>query len=209
MTGTFDQRPTGVPLPRSFYQHTPQRVARQLLGKRLVRATSEGWVSGRIVETEAYLARRDPACHAARGRTAKNTSMFGPAGHAYVYPIHARHCFNVVTEPDGVASAVLVRAVEPQDGMWLMEDRRRTPAVADLARGPARLCEAFAIDRELDGWDLTLGEMLWVADDEDVSSSAKRVGRSPRIGVTSGAHLRLRFYLRGNPHVSGPKRLRE
>src|SRR5690606_29404774 len=105
------------PLPRSFYGREPALVARELLGKRLLRQSPEGLTSGRIVETEAYLSSNDPACHATRGQTRKNTTMFGPAGHSYVYMIHSRWCLNAVTETVGKPSAVLIRAIEPLDGL--------------------------------------------------------------------------------------------
>jgi DNA-3-methyladenine glycosylase len=190
-----------APLPRSFYARDPVAVARSLLGRLLLRRTAEGVSGGRIVETEAYLAAHDPACHAARGRTRKNASMFGPPGHAYVYPIHARYCFNVVTEPEDVASAVLIRAVEPLTGVAAMQLRRRREPLRDLASGPAKLCEALAIDRHLDGWDLTLGRQLWIAD--DAGPPVFRIAQSPRIGVTSAQDLPLRFFVAGSRFVSG------
>jgi DNA-3-methyladenine glycosylase len=197
------------PLLQKFYDRHAADVARDLLGKLLIRETAEGPVSGRILETEAYLARDDSACHAARGKTHKNASMFGPPGHAYVYPIHSRYCFNVVTEPEGVASAVLVRAVEPLTGLTLMETRRGRDVLRELASGPAKLCEAFDIDRRLDGWDLTLGRHLWIVDDGVSPIPAASIGCSPRIGVTSAEHLPLRFYIRSHALVSGPRRLRD
>src|SRR2546430_5517537 len=121
-------------LPQEFYLREPVVVARELLGKRLVSETSAGVCGGRIVEVEAYLSRRDPACHASRGMTNRNAAMFGPAGHAYVYMIHSRWCLNAVTEPQGVPSAILIRAIEPLDGVELMHQRRRTDIVRDLAR---------------------------------------------------------------------------
>src|SRR5687767_11787844 len=108
-------------LPRDFFARDPVTVARELLGKILVRESEEGLVSGRIVESEAYLSSRDPACHAHRGPNRKNATMFGPAGHAYVYMIHARWCLNAVTEDAGCGSAVLIRAVEPLQGLELMQ----------------------------------------------------------------------------------------
>jgi DNA-3-methyladenine glycosylase len=196
------------PLSREFYNRDPVLVARELLGCLLLRATADGIGGGRIVETEAYLSSGDPACHASRGQTRKNRSMFGRAGHAYVYPIHARYCFNVVTEPEDVPSAVLVRAIEPQQGVALLRQRRGCHGVHELASGPAKLCEALAIDTELDGWDLTLGRRLWIAAASDARTDQAVVGRSARIGVTSAHDLPLRFYLKDDPFVSGPKRLR-
>jgi DNA-3-methyladenine glycosylase len=195
-------------LPQSFYDRDVVEVARGLLGKLLVRQSPGGLTAGRIVESEAYLACGDPACHSARGQTRKNLSMFGQPGRAYVYSIHARWCFNVVAEPKRVASAVLVRAVEPLTGVSLMQRRRRVDKLTDLARGPARLCEAFQIDRRLDGWNLSRGRRLWIAADHQPEISAVDIGCSPRIGVTSAQDLHLRFYLRDNPYVSGPKRWR-
>jgi len=196
------------PLPREFYERHAVEVAPELLGKLLIRETAEGLVSGWIIEAEAYLAADDPACHAARGKTRKNASMFGPPGHAYVYPIHARYCFNVVTEPEGVPSAVLVRAVEPVAGVELMQARRRQARLRELAGGPAKLCEAFGIDRRLDGWDMTQGCQLWIAADGGSAVIEASIGRSPRIGVTSAEHLPLRFFVRSHALVSGPRRLR-
>ena len=126
---------TRTPTLREFYLRDPAVVVRELLGKRLWRETSAGLCGGRIVEVEAYLSRRDPACHAARGYDARNAAMFGPAGHAYVYMIHSRWCLNAVTEPEGVPSAILIRAIEPMEGLELMQQRRRTDIVRDLARG--------------------------------------------------------------------------
>lgn len=196
-------------LPRDFYDRLVIDVARGLLGKLLVRETAAGQVSGRIIETEAYLASDDPACHAARGQTRKNASMFGPPGHAYVYPIHSRYCFNVVTEPERVPSAVLIRAVEPVSGVELMQARRRQDRLRELASGPAKLCEALEIDRSLDGWDLTQGRQLWIADTGEPGLEAASVGCSARIGVTSAENLPLRFFVRHHDLVSGPRRLRE
>jgi len=196
------------PLPREFYDRDPVEVAMGLLGKILVNRSDEGMVTGRIVETEAYLAKDDSACHAARGRNRKNASMFGPPGHAYVYPIHARYCFNVVTEQEDVASAVLVRAVEPLDGIPLMKQRRVRDGLREIANGPAKLCEAFDIDRARDGWDLTIGDEFCIQRDGEFDLGQFDVGRSERIGVTSAHDLPLRFFFKGNAFVSGPKRLR-
>jgi DNA-3-methyladenine glycosylase len=192
-------------LPRQFYCRDTVLVARDLLGKILVRRSRHGMTAGRIVEVEAYLPRDDPACHAARGRTRSNRAMFGPPGHAYVYPIHSRYCLNAVTLEPGVASAVLIRAVEPLHGIALMRERRRCLQVRDVARGPARLCEAFAVDRRLDQWDLTCGQRLWIGDDPAERPRPEDIGQSVRIGVTAAHDLPLRFFCRHSPFVSGPR----
>jgi DNA-3-methyladenine glycosylase len=203
---------TGPVLARDFYDRYVIEVARALLGKTLLRRTADGLTAGRIVETEAYLAADDPACHAFRGLTRRNASMFGPPGHAYVYAIHSRWCLNIVTEAEGVPSAVLVRAIEPMAGLELMRARRTARAARladngrsralpdrDLARGPGRLCEALAIDRRLDGWDLVLGRELWL---ENAGVSPAEAVVATRIGVSSGHELPLRFYEARNPFVS-------
>ncbi len=197
--------PSLIPLTRDFYDRDPIVVARELLGKRLVCTSSTGLCGGRIVETEAYLSQRDSACHASRGMNKKNATMFGPPGHAYVYVIHARHCLNFVTEQEGRPSAVLVRAIEPLDGIELMHQRRGTQRLLDLARGPARLCEALSVDRRHDGLDLTLGQDLWIAEDPELDGVALRIVKSPRIGVTSAHGRLLRFYLAGSSYVSGQR----
>lgn len=198
MLTTYVQAPA---LPREFYDRDPAVVARELLGKLLIRRSLAGTCVGRIVETEAYLSADDPACHAARGQTRRNASMFGLPGHAYVYMIHAKWCFNAVTEAEGCASAVLVRAIEPLAGIERMQQRRGTDKLLDLARGPARLCQALEITREFDGWDLTQRKSLWIAND-DFKNSAQIVA-APRIGISQAADLPLRFLYAGSPFVSG------
>lgn len=190
------------PLPRSFYERAVEQVARESLGKLLVRRVDRTFTIGRIVEAEAYLHEGDSASHSAKGLNKKNAAMFGPAGHAYVYVIHARHCVNLVTAREGIASAVLIRAVEPLQGIPCMQARRQRDSLLDLTRGPARLCEAFAIDRTLNHHDLTLGKQLWLAEDESLVSENLAVETSRRIGVTSAEELLLRFYLRDNRFVS-------
>lgn len=179
-------------------------LARALLGCILVRDSDEGVTSGRIVETEAYLT-RDPACHAFGGRSERNATLFGPPHRAYVYQIYGTSfCFNLSSEPDGEGAGVLVRALEPLEGIELMKTRRATERVRDLCRGPGRLCQAFAIDRSLDGADPFTHRYLWLAAD---CARPPRVRRSPRIGVTQASDRRLRFYAAGNPYVSGSARL--
>jgi len=197
------------PLAREFYDRPTVDVARELLGKQLVRDGDSGLLRGRIVEVEAYLATGDPACHAARGRNRKNASMFGPPGTSYVYAIHARWCFNVVTESPEVPCAVLIRALEPLEGHASMHARRGVDRTLDLARGPARLCQALDIDRRLDGWDLTRGEALWIAADPAVTPADADIGISGRIGISSAQEIPLRFFLRDVAFVSGPRRLNQ
>ena len=197
----------GDALPPSFYDRDVVLVARALLGKLVVRRSRDGLCMGRIVETEAYLSRGDSASHSFRGRTKKNSTMFGAPGAAYVYPIHSRHCMNAVTQQRGCGSAVLVRALEPLIGIEVMQRRRGTDRLFDLCRGPARLCEALSIDRRLDGWNMTRAARLWIADDELAETRIARVTASPRIGVTSAQELPFRFFVDGSPFVSGLKRL--
>lgn len=193
-------------LARAFYERPPATVACALVGKYVIRLTADGALTtGRIVETEAYLASDDPASHSHRGQTKRNASMFGPPGHAYVYTIHTRWCLNAVTQSAGVGSAVLIRAVEPLLGIEHMQQRRGVEKLRDLARGPGRLCGALAIDRAQDGWDLTRGEQLWIAEPPDAASANGRVAAGPRIGISSAQELPLRFFLADCPFVSGTR----
>ena len=171
----------------------------------LVRKTPRGMLTGRIVETEAYLSEGDPACHAARGMTPRNRVMFGTPGKAYVYSIHTRCCLNAVSQSRGTPAAVLIRAIEPLTGEALMSVHRRTTDRLNLARGPGRLCEAFSIDRRLDDFDLTRGKRLWIAPRED-PVPPDLITASPRIGISAGKELPLRFFLDGCPFVSGLRR---
>ncbi|MCE9529186.1 MAG: DNA-3-methyladenine glycosylase [Planctomycetales bacterium] len=230
-------------LPRDFYDRPSAKVAKDLLGKLLWRVTADGKCGGRIVEVEAYEGATDSAAHSFRGQTPRNASMFGPPGHAYVYAIHSRWCVNVVTEPEGIATAVLIRAIEPLFGLELMAKRRSESLLArrerlgsgvfgvidpstpknssrqrlptplgsilvkprDLCRGPARLCEALAINRQQDGFDLTLGREIWIEDDPDFKLSPKMIRRSPRIGISTAQEKLLRFYVADNFFVSGKR----
>ena len=178
-------------LPRFFFDRDPVSVARELLGKLLCHDDRGQLLVGRIVETEAYLASEDPASHAYRGQTLRNAAMFGPPGHAYVYAMHRYHCLNVVTEGEGIPSAVLLRAVEPLHGVDVMCSRRDTACYVNLTSGPGKLCQAFGIDRSLDRWGLTQGRRLWLA--EPISATDIDIVVTPRIGVTSAQDLQLRF----------------
>jgi DNA-3-methyladenine glycosylase len=179
-------------------------LAKALLGCILVRDGEDGTAAGRIVETEAYLP-NDPACHAFSGKSLRNATLFGPPHRAYVYQIYGTSfCFNLSSEPEGNGAGVLVRALEPMEGLALMTHRRGVERPRDLCRGPGRLCRALAIDRSFDGTDLFSDPRLWLARDDWAPG---RVRSSPRIGITRAADHRLRFYLAGSPYVSGPARL--
>ena len=189
-------------LPRSFYERPTIEVARQLLGKYLVRRHPDGITVGRIVETEAYIGPEDKACHAARGRTARTEVMFGAPGHAYVYFIYGFHyMLNIVTERANFPAAVLIRAVEPVRGITLMKKRRATEEPRNLASGPGKLCQAFAIDRTLNGSDVC-GNILYI---QDAGEPAPEVVITPRIGVAYAAEWKdkpFRFLIRDNGFVS-------
>lgn len=186
------------PLPREFYLRDTVEAARAILGKVLVHLTGEGVVAGRIVEAEAYTS-DDPSCHACKGMTKRNAPMFGPPGHAYVYFTYGMyHCFNAVTAAEGVGEAVLIRAVEPLEGIDLMVERRGTDVLANLASGPGKLCMAFGLGKAQNTLDLT-GSDLMIVDDGFVPGE---IVTSTRIGIRLATDYPWRFYLEGNPHVS-------
>jgi DNA-3-methyladenine glycosylase len=198
------------PLAGAFYNRDPRLVSRDLLGKVLVRRKGRALLSARIVEVEAYLGENDLAAHAVSGRTARNSVLFGPPGHAYIYFIYGNHyCLNISCLPDGVAGCILVRALEPLTGMPAMARARDLAldgprSLRNLTSGPGKLAEAFGITRERDnGKDMTNAKSdLFVADD------GFRIGRvliTPRIGITKAAELPLRYLIAGNEFVSGPK----
>jgi DNA-3-methyladenine glycosylase len=179
-------------------------LARFLIGKVLVRVLAEGVAAGRIVETEAY-GIGDLAGHAYRGLTPRNRALFLERGHAYVYLAYGTSfMLNVSSETPGVGAGVLIRAIEPTDGIGIMARNRNTVRLRDLARGPGRLAAALAIDRGLDGIDLCRPGPLWLGSD---GQAPEEIGQSKRIGITRAADSPLRFYVRGNRFVSGPRRL--
>jgi DNA-3-methyladenine glycosylase len=186
---------------RSAFLAPTERVARELLGWALVCETREGLAGGRIVETEAYLSRDDPASHSHRGRTSRNAAMFGPPGRAYVYRSYGVHlCFNVVTAPSGVGEAVLVRALEPLWGIELMRARRGVERELDLCRGPGRLTQALGLAEEHDGALLLRGCLALYA--PAVRKRPLRCARGPRVGITQAAERPLRFWISDCPYVS-------
>ncbi|HZA27193.1 MAG TPA: DNA-3-methyladenine glycosylase [Actinomycetota bacterium] len=183
------------PLSRNFYARPALELARELIGRLLVRELNGRLLIGRVVEAEAY-GPDDPASHSYRGPTPRNASMFGSPGHAYVYVSHGIHqCLNAVAEPP---SAVLVRALEPIEGLEEMRRRRRTERERLLCAGPGRLCEALGIGPNLDGHDLTLGEGLWIAR----GHRARDVVVTPRIGLSVAMDRPWRFVRAGSPFAS-------
>jgi len=199
----------GRRLPRSFFARPPTEVAPDLLGRVLVRVLPDGTrLSARIVETEAY-AQGDPASHSYRGRTRRTDVMFGPPGHLYVYFTYGMHfCMNVVTERDGLGSAVLLRGAEPLEGLDAMAERRSTAEVRGLCSGPARWTQAFGITREQDGVDLVRGRDVYLLEGEPVSTSA--IATTTRVGVTVAVGRPWRFVVAGDRFVSPgrPSRVR-
>ncbi|HTR59182.1 MAG TPA: DNA-3-methyladenine glycosylase [Casimicrobiaceae bacterium] len=191
-------------LRRAELPRDTAKLARFLIGKILVHDHPQGRVSGRIVETEAYVP-GDAAGHAFRGQTPRNRSLFLERGHAYVYFVYGCwHALNVSGERAGTGAGVLLRAIEPLEGIEHMQRRRGGARVTDLARGPGRLAMALEVDRRHDSIDLCGGGSLWLGVDGRRSG---RIGRSVRIGITREAHRKLRFFERDNTFVSGPRRL--
>lgn len=184
-------------LPKFYYNDTVN-IARGLLGKILIHLLPEGLVMGKIVETEAYLSRDDPACHAVRGETKRNEAMFGPPGNAYVYLIYGMYyCFNVVTGKEGTGEAVLIRALEPLEGIMEMQQRRGISELSNLTNGPGKLCQAMGINKAHNKISLTDSDLVIMDTKEN-----PLIASSPRIGIKAGTDLLLRFYIPNNPYVS-------
>lgn len=193
------------PLPRSFYQRSAVQVAQDLLGKYFVRKLGNKTLIGKIVETEAYR-EGDPASHSYRGKTKRNEVMFWQGGHLYVYFTYGMHfCANVVTGSEGKGEAVLIRAVEPIEGIEVMRKNRfavpssQDRAVSDLTNGPAKFCQAFGIGRQENGTDL-LGKQIFITHGENIPPHKR--GRSSRVGIRNGKEKQWRFFVKGNPWVS-------
>jgi DNA-3-methyladenine glycosylase len=183
-----------MPLGQKFFSQPTVDLAKTLLGKYLV----YGDLRGKIVETEAYLYRNDPGCHASCGLTARNAPMFGPAGHTYVYFIYGMyHCLNIVSGKTGEGEAVLIRALEPIEGIVLMQKRRNTTKIENLCSGPGKLCQAFGITKEHNNMNLLDGKMQILNSREKPQITCGR-----RIGLSAGQDLELRFYIEGNRFIS-------
>lgn len=192
-------------LGRGFFARDTLEVARDLLGRRLVRTLEGERLSGRIVEAEAYVGEEDEASHASPGLTKRNASMYGPPGHAYVYLIYGMYfCFNIVAGQEGFPAAVLVRALEPVEGLETMRERRGGRSDDQLTSGPGRLCEALAIDLRFDGADLCSPEArLFLEVGEPVLD--ERVATGPRVNVRGddiAVNVPWRFYVEGSRYLS-------
>lgn len=188
-------------LKRSFYSENSVKVAKKLLGKLLVRELPEGKLIGKIVEVEAYRGSDDPASHAYRGKTQRNQVMFSKPGLAYIYLIYGVHyCLNVKAEKEGIPGAVLIRALEPIEGIEIMRKNRQIEKITELTNGPAKLTEAMKITGELNGWDLTLGKRLFIC--EPSLKEDFEIIATSRIGIKVGTEKPWRFYIKGNAYVS-------
>lgn len=187
------------PLPVSFYARDTKLVAKELLGKLLVRYTSEGELIGKIVETEAYYGEGDPASHSFRGKTERSSVMWGPPGIAYVYFTYGMHfLLNVVTEKEGVPGAVLIRALEPLKGIEIMQKNRGKKRLTELTTGPGKLTQAFGINGRFNRQNLTRGNLIITQENRENFE----IESTSRIGIKNGLDMKLRFYIKGNPFVS-------
>ncbi|MDP9202531.1 MAG: DNA-3-methyladenine glycosylase [Gemmatimonadota bacterium] len=191
----------GRVLPRAFYERETEIVAREMLGTVLECETDDGVARGIIVETEAYLGEHDLACHAVAGRTARTEALYGPPGTSYVYFIYGMYwCFNAVTRAEGLPSAVLVRALEPLDGIALIHKRRpRIRSTVDLTNGPGKLCSALGIVGSMSGKSLQRRPLV-IREGELVPD--EKVEVTARIGITRSADWPLRWLVKGNRFVS-------
>ena len=192
-------------LKRNFYNQSTLKIAQDLLGKFLVRKIGKKIISGKIVETEAYVGPNDLASHASHGKTTRTAPMFGPPGYAYVYLVYGlNYCFNIVTEGKNYPAAVLIRAIEPTEGVDLMRRLRHAPHdERNITNGPGKLCQALKIDKSLNNFDLTKN-ILWL-EDRGIKIKPSEIIAAKRIGVDYAGKYKnkpWRFYLRGNLFVS-------
>lgn len=192
----------------SFYEASTEEIAKKLLGKLLCHRADTGLYAGKIVETEAYLGERDSASHASRGRTPRTEIMYGPPGHAYIYLIYGMYyCLNIVTEKEGIASAVLIRALEPVilESQNIDEEQKffQNKKVEKILNGPGKLCREFRIGKGLNGMKLSRQNGLWIEEGEDIPP--RQIVQAKRIGVEYAGEWKdrlLRFYIKDSPFVS-------
>lgn len=192
----------GKKLKRRFFEKPTLKVAKELLGKYLVVKKGGKLASGKIVETEAYIGKKDPASHAYRGVTPRTKLMFGKPGYAYIYLTYGMYyCLNFITEKEGFPAAVLVRAVEPKEGLDLMIKRRKIKKIENLTNGPGKLCKAFGLDKFLNGADIC-SDVIWI---EDRGENPEKIISASRIGIKFGKDKKWRFYIPENGFVSQAK----
>lgn len=194
-------------LERPFYEGETLEVAKELLGKYMVHETKDGRTVGKIVEVEAYIGPEDPACHAYQGKcTSRTQIMFGQGGHAYVYLIYGvYYCMNIVTNQESFPEAILIRGLEPIDGLALMKQRRKTEKLLQLCSGPGKLCAAMGITKLQNGLDLE-GEELYLLEGERISPES--ISSTPRINIDyagEGKNYPWRFIIKDSPFVSKRK----
>ncbi len=188
-----------IPLPVNFYARDTKVVAKELLGKLLIRDLPQGKLIGKIVETEAYYGSKDPASHSFKGKTKRSVTMWGHPGTSYVYFSYGMHfLFNVVTEKEGIPGAVLIRALEPLEGIKIMRKNRKKVKLTELTTGPAKLTKAFAIDGSFNGSNLVRGELFIAEKDKEIFE----IIDTSRRGIKKGLDKKLRFYIKDNPFVS-------
>lgn len=191
-------------LDTEFFERDTLLVAQGLLGKKLVCMVGDKYLSGTIVETEAYIGENDTACHASKGKTVRTEVMFGKAGVSYIYLIYGIYSMlNIVTEKEGVSAAVLIRAIDPVDGIDIMRANRKSTGV-NITNGPGKLCQAFGIDKELNKQNLILSEKIWVEDFRAIG--AQHVVSGSRIGISYASEydqkVHRRFWIKNNRYVS-------
>ena len=189
-------------LPKIFFEEDPEKVAVKILGKYLVRRIDEIFLVGKIVEVEAYLSTNDPAAHNFKGKTTRNKSLFSDAGKAYVHSMRQYNLIDIVTEGENLPGSVLIRALEPVEGIEIMINLAKTDVIEKLTNGPGKLCRAFDISRKHDGIDLTSAEspiFLCSLDSEIIDES---IVKTTRVGLSKAQELLLRFCIKDNPFIS-------
>jgi len=200
----IEDYPKSLLLSQEFFSRETKLVALESLGKTLVRITEHGLLVAKIVETEAYLGESDPAAHASFGRTKRTNVLYGEPGHAYVYQLHGHHCLNFVVEPSGTPGCVLIRALEPLEGLDVMRRLRGKDEseLINIANGPGKLCKAMGIDMAMYGTNLVDPASPLQVWKPLIEEQAQEVAISRRRGITKAADWELRFTLKGNPYVS-------
>jgi len=192
-------------LPREFYERPTLQVARELIGKQIVYRHPKGELSAKIVEVEAYLGSGDPASHAARGKTGRNSIMFGPGGYSYIYFVYGMyHCLNFVAETESKAAAILLRGAEPEEGLEIMQYHSPGKRITDLLKGPGCFCRSFGLSTKQSGLDLTK-DTLYL---EDRSRKRKSIEETTRVGIKVGTDKLWRFYDKESLAVSAKRNVK-